>query len=209
MSGTKPTPFLVLISRQQYLTCHIKVNDVDLPIAAIAIGKDFYSYFRIIPKSHEVFKFILRLSYRGDRFVVTLAPKGYVLWLYEPQAQMVHHRPQQLTKLVGLAPLPPTHFLISLRQCQLEDLQIPGMKDPLPGLTYADRAFSLLEIEANTNVILEMVGRLGAQHHETIILVLKTEEESNFAICVHEPEAELVNSAIVSTRFLTSWGFQF
>jgi hypothetical protein len=215
MSGTTPTPFLVLFSRQQYHTCHIKVSDIDRPIAALTVGKDFYSFFRAIVSGREVFKFIMRLSYRGDRFVVTIMPKGYAVWLHEPHVQAIkqHKRASALesasAQMPPLACPQPTHFLVSLNQCQLEDLRVQGINEPLPGLVYGDRTFSLLEMETNPDVVMEMVGRLVSNNYETIILIIKTEEEPNFAICVHEKVAELANSAILSTRFLTTWGFRF
>ncbi|AFY72019.1 hypothetical protein Pse7367_3796 (plasmid) [Thalassoporum mexicanum PCC 7367] len=212
MSGIDPTPFLVLTSRQQYLPCHIKVEDIDLPMAAIAVGNDFYSYFRMMPKGDRLLKFILRLSYRGDRFVVTIAANCYLVWLYEPKAQLYHSQRQQLAKrqqaVIKLATQEPpcsTLFLISPQQYQLEDIRIKEMSEPLPGLIYAERTFSLLEINDNPDLVLAIVGRLSLQRHNTAILLLKTELASTFAICVQEPGAELVKGTVRSTRFLTSW----
>jgi hypothetical protein len=88
-------------------------------------------------------------------------------------------------------------------------LQVEGINEPLPGLLYGDRTFSFLEMATNPESILEIVGKLSHSSHETLILMLKTDLETHFAICVHEPIAEPANSAVLSTRFLTSWGFRF
>jgi hypothetical protein len=132
MPGNSPTPFLVLISRQQYLTCHIKVGDLDRPIAALAVGKSFYSYFRAIRHSQEVFKFVMRLSYRGDRFIVTLIPKGYVVWLYEPAAQLVQSQPQQLAKLEQA-------LAQRAMQAKLETNLLSGFAATMPARRFASR----------------------------------------------------------------------
>ncbi|WP_199333766.1 hypothetical protein [Oculatella sp. FACHB-28] len=75
----------ILTSRSQYRPCHIRVPDLDKPLAAIAFNGDYYSLFKVVEDVQQAKQLIIRLSHRGDATVITKSVKGYGLWVLEPE----------------------------------------------------------------------------------------------------------------------------
>ncbi|MBD2070987.1 hypothetical protein H6F93_26300 [Leptolyngbya sp. FACHB-671] len=75
----------ILTSRSQYRPCHIRVPDLDKPLAAIAFNGNYYSLFKVVEDVKQAKQLIIRLSHRGDATVITKSVKGYGLWVLEPE----------------------------------------------------------------------------------------------------------------------------
>ncbi|NJN58252.1 MAG: hypothetical protein HC879_12515 [Leptolyngbyaceae cyanobacterium SL_5_9] len=77
--------YSILTSRSQYRPCHIRVPDLEKPLAAIAFNGNYYSLFKVVEDVQQAKQIIVRLSHRGDSTVITKSLKGYGLWVLEPE----------------------------------------------------------------------------------------------------------------------------
>jgi hypothetical protein len=84
--STHPLPVL---QRQAYKTCHIQLPDTPEPISAIVYANQFYSYVRFYSSLEATQRASERLIRLGNQVVLTQVPKGLVLWVFEPDAQLV------------------------------------------------------------------------------------------------------------------------
>ncbi len=80
-----PVSCLFLASRQQYHACQILVPDIDKPLAAIAIGTQYYSFFQWVQDSQRALSMMTRLSYCGDWVAVKKNLQGYSIWVQEKE----------------------------------------------------------------------------------------------------------------------------
>ncbi|NJL36238.1 MAG: hypothetical protein HC899_05375 [Leptolyngbyaceae cyanobacterium SM1_4_3] len=78
-------PCSILTSRSQYRPCHIRVPDLEKPLAAIAFNGNYYSLFKVVEDVQQAKQIIVRLSHRGDSTIITKSLKGYGLWVLEPE----------------------------------------------------------------------------------------------------------------------------
>nr|OEJ74748.1 hypothetical protein BH720_13170 [Desertifilum tharense IPPAS B-1220] len=76
----------MLVSRSQYQPCHIRVPDLKHKLPAVQFEGAYYSLFRIEPDFKLALERIQALKQRNDKALVTPSPKGYVLWVLEPEA---------------------------------------------------------------------------------------------------------------------------
>ncbi|MDX2214418.1 MAG: hypothetical protein SFY66_14095 [Oculatellaceae cyanobacterium bins.114] len=80
------TPYKILTSPNQYQPCHIRVPDLNKPIAAICLDGKYYSLFKITDNTQQAVQLIKRLSSRGEETIITKTVKGYGIWIFEPEA---------------------------------------------------------------------------------------------------------------------------
>jgi hypothetical protein len=78
----------VLQSRTQYTCCHIRVPELEQLLPAIAVHHQYYSLFKVVTQEQEAFATAQKLSLKGDQPIVTKVPKGYALWVWEPDATL-------------------------------------------------------------------------------------------------------------------------
>jgi hypothetical protein len=76
--GGKTTNFVIVPAEIRYH--HIKVEDLDKPVAAIAYNGFTYSLFRTSFDWAEVQKITSRLS---SAYVITVISKGWAIWTFE------------------------------------------------------------------------------------------------------------------------------
>lgn len=75
----------IIESPSQYRNCHITVPDLEQPVAAILVDGEFYSFFKAVKEAEKVLAIAAKLGNSGDRTVITKTPKGYVIWVKEPE----------------------------------------------------------------------------------------------------------------------------
>ncbi|WP_199336732.1 hypothetical protein [Oscillatoria sp. FACHB-1407] len=80
------TSYKILTSPSQYQPCHIRVPDLNKPIAAIRSDGKYYSLFKITDDTQQAVQLIKRLSARGEETIITKTVKGYGIWVFEPEA---------------------------------------------------------------------------------------------------------------------------
>lgn len=67
--------------------CHITAPDLPRPTGAIAYGGQLYSYLRLFPTLEAAQRAAARSMGRGNQVLLTRVPKGFVLWILEPEAR--------------------------------------------------------------------------------------------------------------------------
>jgi hypothetical protein len=75
----------ILESHDQYRNCHIKVPDLDRPVAAILVDGEFYSFFKAVKEAEKVIAIAAKLGNSGDKTVITKNSKAYIIWVREPE----------------------------------------------------------------------------------------------------------------------------
>lgn len=75
----------IIESRSRYRPCHIAVPDLEQPVAAILVDSEFYSFFKAVKDAEKVLAIAAKLGDSGDMTVITKTPKGYVIWVREPE----------------------------------------------------------------------------------------------------------------------------
>ncbi|OCR02728.1 hypothetical protein BCD67_05955 [Oscillatoriales cyanobacterium USR001] len=75
----------IIESQSQYRNCHIKVPDLDRPVAAILVDGEFYSFFKAVKEAEKVIAIAAKLGNSGDMTVITKTPKAYIIWVKEPE----------------------------------------------------------------------------------------------------------------------------
>jgi hypothetical protein len=90
-NSTGPAPTKIIQSKNQYHTCRIKVPDLEKPVAAVCVDQEYYSFFKAVEAADKTLEIVAKLGHVGDSTVITKTPKGYVIWVKEPNAQL--HRP--------------------------------------------------------------------------------------------------------------------
>jgi hypothetical protein len=78
LGGQKTSNFVILPAQVRYH--HIKLDDLDKPIAAITYNSFTYSLFRTSSSWAEVEKLTSRLSVA---YVITVIAKGWAIWVFE------------------------------------------------------------------------------------------------------------------------------
>ncbi len=76
--GGKTNNFVIVPAQIKYK--HIKVDDLDKPVAAISYNGYTYSLFRTSSDWTEVEKLTSRLSVA---YVITVTVKGWAIWVFE------------------------------------------------------------------------------------------------------------------------------
>ncbi|TVQ17672.1 MAG: hypothetical protein EA367_17015 [Leptolyngbya sp. DLM2.Bin15] len=72
--------------QERYYPCHIRVPHQGDRLAAIRVGDQYYSLFRIVNQAHHAQRASAKLSDRGHGVIITQTIRGYALWLLEPDA---------------------------------------------------------------------------------------------------------------------------
>ncbi|ELS31018.1 MULTISPECIES: hypothetical protein [Pseudanabaena] len=76
--GGKKSNLVIVPAEIKYQ--HIKIEDFDKPVPAIAYNGNIYSLFRASNNWSEVEKLTSRLS--AD-YIITVIPKGWAIWVFE------------------------------------------------------------------------------------------------------------------------------
>ncbi len=84
----KSIPPLLLLDRKEVRTCHILLPDEPAPVSAIQYHNRFYSYLKFYPTIEPAQRAAQRLIGKGEAVVLTQVPKGLILWVFEPDAQL-------------------------------------------------------------------------------------------------------------------------
>jgi hypothetical protein len=79
----------LFLAREDYQTCHIQIQDTQERIAAIAIGSQFFSFFKTLTNRDKALDVVGRLYDNGHDALITQTPKAYAIWILEPEAARV------------------------------------------------------------------------------------------------------------------------
>jgi hypothetical protein len=84
-SYIEPTPIFVQKAVER---CHIILPDTPKPTSAICFEGQFYAYVRFFPSVEAARRKASLMAERGNAVILTRVPKGLVLWVHEPEAQL-------------------------------------------------------------------------------------------------------------------------
>ncbi|MCU0547661.1 MAG: hypothetical protein MUE44_36800 [Oscillatoriaceae cyanobacterium Prado104] len=82
-------PTKILEFRSQYQSCRIRVPDLDRPMAAILVDREYYSFFKAVKEASKVLAIAAKLGNSGDGTAITKTASGYAIWVKEPEAYAV------------------------------------------------------------------------------------------------------------------------
>ncbi len=81
-------PSLLFLNRKYVITCHVVIPDDPKPVSAISYQNRFYSYLKFYPAIEPAGRAAKRLMVKGEAVILTPVPKGLILWVFEPDAQL-------------------------------------------------------------------------------------------------------------------------
>jgi hypothetical protein len=188
-------PVKLLSQRDDYTTCHVFIPEVGVPAGghrspAIVLDGGFYSFFRSANDPVKIFSLLQKLSANGELAVMTPTPKGYAIWVSEPDAQLVAPKgqpPKTLPPSFG----PAICWIINDRQPGYRTctLKVPDLPDTVPGLAEGQKLFSLYRRETEAETALKLGSRLSQRGDEIVIVAAQQE----YAICIYEPGATIAD----------------
>ncbi|NEQ70126.1 MAG: TetR family transcriptional regulator [Symploca sp. SIO2D2] len=78
----------ILESPQEYQTCRIKVPRLARRLFAIEVNGEYYSFFRALETKEKVLEVMTKLGSSVEKTAITKTPKSYVIWAWEPEADL-------------------------------------------------------------------------------------------------------------------------
>ncbi len=170
--------FKILESRSQYRSCHIQVPDESDRLAAIQVGDQYYSFFKVVKERQKTLQVAARLVYRGDEVVITHVSKGDVIWVLEPDAGSQTEKPAN------------RFYKILQDGWEYEScvISVPDIAQPLEAIFTSGKYYSLLRVVKDREAAIELVDRLTQKGNETVI----TQSDRGVSIWVLEPDAHLI-----------------
>ncbi|MBD1913317.1 MULTISPECIES: hypothetical protein [unclassified Leptolyngbya] len=177
-----PSPSYILLDRQQYRTCHVKVPDLEQRLSAIQLGDQFYSFFQVAPEARKAIALLTKLVYRNESTVLTKMPRGYGVWVEEPDAMRVGtpsstvvRKPASCLVLVNQYP----H-----RRCRI---QVPDLPQSVDAIAVDQNFYSIFKAELPAEQALEIIAKLLQRGDKALLLG----DRNGYVIGIHEPEATL------------------
>ncbi len=176
----------VLTDRSQYVPCHVTVPDLEGRLSAIAVGSNCYGFFRVEKTSFDALKLIMKLSQRGDNVAITRNPKGYGIWVEEPEFSINNVKVQaKIQAIARQSSIAPCKILVTDSQYQPIKVQVPDLDASLEAAQFANRYYSFFKQVPDSESALELVARITERGEESALII----SPECFTVCVHEPEA--------------------
>ncbi len=170
-----PPRFKILESRSQYRSCHIQVPNESGRLAAIQVGDQYYSFFKVVKERQKTLQVAARLVYRGDEVVITHVSKGDVIWVLEPDAGSQTEKPaNRLYEIL--------HDDWEYESCMI---LVPDIAQSLEAISTSGKYYSLLGVVKDREAAIELADRLTQKGSETLI----TLSDRGFSVWVLEPDA--------------------
>ncbi len=158
----------VLNRRDQYRTCHIRIPGEERRWAAIVVDGQYYSILRVVKDEASLTKICSRLDTQSRDYWVTPIPKGFVIWVLEPNA--------------GLAM---TKILANRNQYRTCHIHLPDEEGRWAAILVEGRYYMLLRVVKDQESLAKICDRLTAQSSDYWV----TPNAKGFAIWVLEPGA--------------------
>ncbi|MEM6351293.1 MAG: hypothetical protein AAFR99_02360 [Cyanobacteria bacterium J06629_9] len=176
-----PIPFTALLSRDQYATCRIVLPDEAKPLPAIRLGERYYSFFRTVSQAQQALTLITKLSYNQNGVALVQTPKGYSLWVEEPDAF-----PHSFANLMEYRPEPAScHVLVAKEQFRSCSLNVPDLDKAIPGIEFQQHYYSIFRKEPTAAAVIQIIAQLAERQDQSVLLANK----QFWTICIAEPEA--------------------
>ena len=190
-TGFPLQPVKLLIQREDYATCHIRVPEEAQRLSAIALDGNFYSFFRALKDPAKALGLLLKLAARGNEVAMTLTSKGYVIWVHEPDGTLAVSANKTTPRVIAPTFGPADCWIIAERQPGYRacSLKVPDLPDTVVGIADSQqKLYSLYRREKSASDTLKLAARLSKRGDEVIILVRK----EGYIVCIHEPAARML-----------------
>jgi hypothetical protein len=176
-----PAPFIAIASRAQYSTCRIRSAEDLTLLPAIWMGDQYYSFFRVVDSASQALAMVAKLGLRNNAAVLIKTPRGYSVWVEEPEAF-----PHIFPKLPAQPQRPAaSRMLTQSNQYKVLQLRVPDLDKPIQGIYYDNCYYSVFRQEANVETVVDIVAQLAIRGDESILLT----DNRSWIVCILEPEA--------------------
>lgn len=148
----------------------------------------FYSFFKVVEAPTKALAVAARLGRLGDYVALTLTKRGYVIWVYEPEA---HFAPPRSNPRSSIKPaFGPAICCIASDANAYErcSIRVPDLDKAVSGLACNQRFYSIFRQEKNAADIILLAAKLGQRRDETIIAPM----DDGFVLGVYEANADRV-----------------
>jgi len=179
-----PSPSYILADRQQYTTCHVQVPDLEQRLSAIQLGGTFYSFFQVATDARKAIAVLTKLVYRNEAAVLTKMPRGYGIWVEEPDATRVGK------PATSVSPMTPASCLVLVsqyphKQCRI---QVPDLPQSVEAIAVDQSYYSIFKIGLAGEQALELVAKLLQRGDKTLLLG----DRMGYLVGIYEPDAMVV-----------------
>jgi len=175
-----PSPSYILADRQQYTTCHVQVPDLEERLSAIQLGNQFYSFFQVATEARKAIAILTKLVYRNEATVLTKMPRGYGIWVEEPDATRVG-KPGKAAKNQTASCL----ILVSQYPHQRCRIRVPDLPDLVEAIAVDQAFYSIFKADLAAEQALEIIAKLLQRGDRALLLGDRT----SYTIGIYEPEA--------------------
>jgi hypothetical protein len=170
--------FPILTDRRRYHTCFVDLPGEDKPVAAIEVIGKYYSYARFATTEEKAFETTMRLLDKHRLSLITQVPKGYVVWMFEPDAQLAakNAKPSKdgFCKLLKVeASTVPT--------CQIH---VDDLDKPLTAIQVSGQFYVLLKSVRDREEAVELGRRMSRRGAK----ILVTPKKKSFALWIYEKD---------------------
>jgi len=181
---------LILESRNLYRSCHIVLPETGERMPAIAYGQQLYSFFRSEKDRDRALELAGKLRSRDHLPILTKTPKGFAVWVFEPDAYLVSSaNPGSPAPSHTHIPTkdPGYRLITSSDSYQTCEICVPDLDKRLSAILYAGRFYSLFKTVDSFQQATQTIQRLSYRGDETIII----QSEEGLSLWILEPDGFL------------------
>jgi hypothetical protein len=179
--------FPILTNRRRYHTCFIDLPGEDKPIAAIEVIGKYYSYARFCSDQEKAFETTSRLLDKDRLSMITTAPKGYVVWMQEPDAVVSRKEKSLPPEKQGFCKLLKVEGQVPTCLIRVADLD-----KPLTAIQVSGQCYALLKSVRDRNEAVELGARMSRRGAK----ILVTPKKKGFSLWIYEPNAEVLRQKV-------------
>lgn len=178
----------ILESRHQYRSCHIHLPGESERIAAIVVGEQFYSLFKVVRDWPKALKTGNLLVSKGQQVVLTKTGRGAAIWTWEPDAIVDARTQTHLQSVAQPTTLPTRAALISHDRYQRCQIRVSDLDDRLEAIQVDGKYYGLFKVVETSQQALELAMKL--ERRGDIVVITQTPQGET--IWVLEPDARPV-----------------
>lgn len=179
----------VLSERKTYVSCHIRVPDMDHRLPAIAVDGKFYSFLKLVKTAEKALTAVSRLGKGEDEIAITLSKRGYALWVPEPQGSFSPPKRQPMLSLKPAFGPFPCLFLSDASTLEPCQIQVADLSKSVAGVRVNSDFYSVFRVEPDAQTSIQIVGKLSGRGDATL---LGRARDGQYLIGVLEPTGVLI-----------------
>ncbi len=191
-TSSRPLSCRILRDRGEYHRCHIVLLDEEQPSAGIEVEDQYYSFFRVVNDPERLTQLVDRLSSKNNvQIIVTTIPKGFAIWIHEPDARLHNLRRETVHRILPTENTLGTgessyEVLTSDRDYSPCQIRVPDLDKPLTGIIYKTNLYSLLRIVRDQKQAQDLSQRLYKKGNRCLI----SSSPYGYSVWVLEPDGQ-------------------